>query len=145
MNQLYRIDTSNLNKALIGFDRIFSDIERRFANSTNNNYPPYNVIRQGDEYIIEIAVTGFKGDEVTVNVDKDELIIKGESKVSESDVDVEYLHRGLATRAFERVFTLEQHMEVTGAEMRDGLLRIQITRKVPEELKPKTIAIEYKA
>lgn len=145
MNQLYRIDTSNLNKALIGFDRIFNDIERRFANSTNNNYPPYNIIRQGDEYIIEVAVTGFKGDEVAVNVDKDQLIIKGESKVSDTEEEVEYLHRGLATRAFERVFTLEQHMEVTGAEMRDGLLRVQITRKVPEELKPKTIAIEYKA
>lgn len=145
MNQLYRIDTSNLNKALIGFDRIFNDIERRFANSTNTNYPPYNIIRRGDEYTIELAVTGFKGDEVTIEVDKDELIIKGENKVIEADPEVEYLHRGLATRAFERKFTLEQHMEVNGAEMRDGLLRIQITRKVPEELKPKTIAIEYKA
>ena len=94
MNQLYRIDTSNLNKALIGFDRIFNDIERRFANSTNTNYPPYNIIKRGDEYTIEVAVTGFKGDEVTINVDKDELIIKGENKVLEADPDVEYLHRG---------------------------------------------------
>jgi molecular chaperone IbpA len=144
MNALTRFDTTALNRALVGFDRIFDNFESRFANQINSNYPPYNIIKINENlYSVTVAVAGFGKDDVTVSIDQDQLIITGK-KVNDSD-EAEYLHRGLAFREFERRFTLAEHMEVLSAEMKDGLLTVQIERKIPEAMKPKTIAIEYKA
>lgn len=142
MNQLVRFDTSALNRALVGFDRIFDDFESRFANQINSNYPPYNIEKVAENtYDIVIAVSGFDKEEVTVEIDQDQLIIRGE-KLKNQGPQVEYLHRGLAFRDFERRFTLAEHMEVVKAETKNGLLKIQLERKVPEALLPRKIEVK---
>lgn len=140
MNQLTRFDTQALNRALVGFDRIFDNFESRFANQINNNYPPYNIVKTGEHtYSIEIAVAGFSKDEVSVEIDQDQLIVRGQK--SQQEADAEYLHRGLAYRDFERRYTLAEHMEVVKAETKNGLLMIEIERKVPEALLPRKIEV----
>jgi molecular chaperone IbpA len=141
MNQLARFDTTALNRALIGFDRIFDDMERRFANQVTTNYPPYNIAKVGENlYDIAIAVTGFDKDEITVQIEAEKLNVRGERKTVE-EPEPEYLHRGLALRDFERSFTLAEHMKVKKAEIKNGILLIQIEREVPEEMKPRVIDI----
>lgn len=141
MNALTRFDPTALNRALIGFDRLFDDVERRFANSANTNYPPYNILQHDeDSYEIEVAVAGFNREDISVEVDQNHLRIVGR-RVKDDDT-AKYLHRGLATRDFERVFTLADHMEVGEAEMTNGILRVKITRVIPEALKPRLIAIK---
>lgn len=143
MNQLARFDTNalaQLNRALIGFDRIFNDFENRHVNSTTN-YPPYNVLKHDEDHFeIEIAVAGFDREDITVEVDQNQLVIKGK-RLSEDDGS-KYVHRGLATRDFERVFTLVDHMEVGEAELTNGILSVKITRVIPEALKPRLITIK---
>lgn len=143
MNQLARFDTNalaQLNRALIGFDRIFNDFENRHINSTTN-YPPYNVLKHDDDHFeIEIAVAGFDKEDITIEVDQDQLRIKGQR--AKDDDASKYVYRGLAARDFERVFTLADHMEVGDAELTNGILRVKLTRIVPEALKPRLIAIK---
>ena len=128
---------ANLSRALVGFDRYFNN---QFPN-TNGNYPPHNIVKYDDtHYGIEVAVAGFSKEEITVEVDQDQLMITG--KKSSTNADVEYLHRGLAARDFEQQFTLAEYMEVKGAEVKDGMLKIEIERIVPEALKPRQIAIK---
>ncbi len=141
MTQLRTIDTNalaQLNRALVGFDRIFND---RFFETRTNNYPPYNIVKYSEnQYGIEVAVAGFDKSEITVEVDQDQLTVKGEKVKAESEI--EYLHRGLAARDFEQTFTLAEYMEVRGAEVKDGMLKIDIERIVPEALKPRSIEIK---
>lgn len=140
MNALTRFDTTalqQLNKALVGFDRMFT--ERAYT--TNPTYPPYNIIKKSEDcYEIEVAVAGFSLSEIDVEVNQSQLIIRGQSQ-RDVDSDVEYLHRGLAYRDFEKVLTLAEHMQVGAAIIKDGVLRIEITRIVPEALKPRKIAV----
>jgi molecular chaperone IbpA len=141
MNALTRFDTQALNRALIGFDSLFNDVEKRFANSVQTNYPPYNVLKHDDDHFeIEIAVAGFDREDVTVEVDQNLLTIKG-NRLKEDDAS-KYLHRGLAARDFERSFTLADYMIVGDAELTNGILRVKLTRVVPEALKPRLIAIK---
>ena len=141
MTQLQRFDTNALSRALIGFDRIFDDMERRFANQISSNYPPFNIAKIADNlYDIAIAVTGFEKNEISVTVEANELTVRGERKESETP-EPEYLHRGLALRDFERTFTLAEHMKVKKAEIKNGILQIQIEREIPEEMKPRVIDI----
>lgn len=141
MTQLQRFDTAALNRALVGFDRIFDDMERRFANSVSNNYPPYNIARLEENlYEIELAVTGFNKNEISVTVEQDKLSITGQ-KEERIDDGIEFLHRGLALRDFERTFTLADHMKIQSAEIKNGVLTIRIEREIPEEMKPRVIDI----
>jgi molecular chaperone IbpA len=141
MNQLVRFDTNALNKALLGFDSLFDNFEQRFTNQINNNYPPYNIVKKDENnYEIEVAVTGFLPEEVTVEIDQNQLIIKGERK-REEDADAQYLHRGLATRDFTRSWTLAEHMEVGTGTIKNGVLRIALQRVIPEALKPRILQI----
>lgn len=138
-NQLSRLDT--LSRALVGFDTMFDQMERRFANQVSNNYPPFNMLKWNeDQYEIQIAITGFEKEEIRVEVERNQLSVFGESKEM-SLGDAMYLHRGLATRDFEKTFTLAEHMEVKLAEIRNGMLRIQLFRNVPESEKPRIIDI----
>lgn len=143
MNQLVRFDTNalqQLNRALIGFDRIFDNFENRYQNSTTN-YPPYNVLKHDDNnFEVEIAVAGFDKEDISIEVDQDQLIIKGQR--TKADDASKYLHRGLAARDFERVFTLAEYMEVGDAELTNGILSVKLTRIIPEALKPRLIAIK---
>jgi molecular chaperone IbpA len=141
MNQLVRFDTNALNKALVGFDTMFNDFEHRFVNQINSNYPPYNVVKSGENsYEIQIAVSGFEKDEISVEVDQNQLVITGK-KTREDDTDTLYLHRGLATRDFTRSWTLAEHMEVENGSVKNGILTIYLTRIIPESLKPRKIKI----
>jgi molecular chaperone IbpA len=144
MNALTRFDTNSLaqlNRALIGFDRIFNDVERRFANTPQTNYPPYNILQHDDNsFEIEVAVAGFDREDISIEVDQNHLTIKGQ-RLKEDDV-TKYVHRGLAARDFERTFTLADHIEVGDAELTNGILRVKLTRIIPEALKPRLIAIK---
>jgi molecular chaperone IbpA len=139
MTQLRTIDTAalaQLSKALIGFDRYFSAPHHQ-----NGNYPPHIVKYDETHYGIEIAVAGFSKEEITVEVDQDQLTVKGR-KLNQADSRFEYLHRGLAARDFEQTFTLAEYMEVYAAEVKDGMLVIEIMRVVPEALKPRQIEVK---
>lgn len=139
MNNLSRIDS--LSRALIGFDQMFDQMERRFANSVSNNYPPHNILRlEENEYAIQLAVTGFDKSEISVTVEDNVLIIKGESTTTDYLAE-QYLHRGLATRDFAKEFPLAEHIEVHGAEIKNGMLTVKLIRNVPESAKPKVIDI----
>lgn len=145
MTQLRTIDAAalaNLNRALVGFDRIFND--RFFNGPQNGNYPPHNIVKYNDHtYGIEVAVAGFTKEEITVEVDQDQLTIRGIKNRPNTDTgQVEYLHRGLAARDFEQTFTLAEYMEVVGAKVQDGMLQIDIKRVVPEALKPRQIEVK---
>jgi molecular chaperone IbpA len=137
---LTRVDASalaNLSRALIGFDRIFHDVENRIS----TNYPPYNVIKNSEhDFEIEIAVAGFEKNNLSVEVDQDQLIVKGCR--SKDDDASKYLYRGLAARDFEKSWTLADHMEVKDVELTNGILSIKITRIIPEALKPRIIDIK---
>jgi molecular chaperone IbpA len=141
MNQLVRFDTNALNRALIGFDNLFDTFEQRFANQLNNTYPPYNVLKHSDDsYQIEIAVTGFEKEDITVEIDQNSLIVKGSRK----EIDIKnptYLHKGLAARDFTRMWTLGEHIEVGEIKMKNGVLTIPLNRIIPENLKPRTLQI----
>jgi len=139
MNNIARIDA--LNRALIGFDAMFDQLDRKFANSMQTNYPPHNQIKIGEnDYLIQLAVTGFNKAEITVQVESNVLTIKGESMTTDYAPD-SYLHRGLATRDFVKEFPLAEHIEVTGAEIENGMLNIKLIRNIPESAKPKVIDI----
>lgn len=141
MTQLVRFDTNALNKALLGFDSLFDTIEHRVTNQINNTYPPYNILKHSeDSYEIEIAVTGFSPEEITVEIDQNQLIVKGE-RLRGDDADTQYLHRSLATRDFTRTWTLAEHMEVGTGKIKNGVLTIALTRVVPEALKPRQLKI----
>ena len=108
--------------------------------TTQNNYPPYNVIKEDDDtYIVEIALAGFDKSDLSVTVDNGNLIVKGEKEKKD---DVEFTHKGIATRSFTRSFALGEFMEVTKAEFENGMLSITVERIVPEEKKPKSIKIK---
>jgi len=123
----------------IGFNRELSRLNN--AHKVNSNsYPPYDLLKlDEDTYRISLAIAGFSKDDINVSVDNGTLIIKGEIL---EVTDAEVVHKGIAGRKFTRSFALGEYMEVTGAEMKDGMLHINVDRIVPEEKKPKTIKIK---
>ena len=140
-SSLQRLDA--LNRALIGFDQMFDAFERRAAQATNN-YPPHNILKTGEnQYEIQIAVTGFEKSEITVSVESNVLTVtgEGEESIRHENPEIVYLHRGLATRDFVKEFPLAEHIEVVGAETKNGMLTIKLVRHVPESAKPKIIDI----
>jgi molecular chaperone IbpA len=141
MNNNTLANLEALNRALIGFDTMFTTV-RKYGNSpTTTNYPPHNVIKADEnEYIIQVAVTGFIKSEIHVSVEDEVLIIRGESNTVGYD-ETQYIHRGLATRDFVKEFPLAEHMEVTGASIENGMLTVTVTRNIPETAKPKVIDI----
>lgn len=139
---LRSFDIPSINKFGIGFESMLDELLRATAQQ-QTNYPPYNVIRNDDDHFtIEIAVAGFKQGEVDVTVEKNILTISGSQKDPVPE-NVEYLHRGISSRDFVRHWTLAEHVEIVGAIMRDGILVLDLERKVPEDQKPKSIAITY--
>ena len=141
MTRLTTLDLPNFHRATIGFDRLFNELERSFANSPNGNgYPPYNIAQiNDDEYMISLAVAGFGMDNLEITKDGNALKVEGTSPKGGDDVN--YLHKGIGGRNFTREFTLADHVEVEGATLELGLLNIHLKREVPEELQPKKIAI----
>lgn len=141
---LRSLDIPSIHKFAVGFDNVFDELLRINAQQVGTNYPPYNVVKRDDDHFaIELAVAGFNIGDISITVEKNLLTIKGEQTqtLDELESDVEYLHRGISARNFSRTFTLAEHVEVTGAASENGILKIDLERKVPEEQKPKKIAI----
>lgn len=136
--------TTPLMRQTVGFDR-FNDLFERMMSGANEgfeNYPPYNIDKIGeDRYRITMAVAGFSMDDLNIVLHNGELSVTGSIKERAEAEGVQVLHRGIGTRAFERTFRLADYIQVTGAEIRDGLLTIQLVREVPEEKKPRMIPI----
>ena len=143
---LRTLDIPSIHKFGIGFDNMLEELLRVNQQQANTNYPPYNIVKQDeDHFAIEIAVAGFREGDINITVEKNVLTIKGEQvqDLDEAVKEVEYVHRGISARNFVRTFTLADHVEVVGATVENGILRIDLERKVPEEQKPKTVAITY--
>lgn len=140
MTRTMTLDLPQFTRSTVGFDRLFNEIERSFANSQSNNYPPYNVAQINDnEWMITIAVAGFGMDNLDITVEKNQLTVEGTTiKGSE---EVKYLHKGIGNRNFRRSFTLAEHVEVANANLEYGMLNMHLVRNVPEELQPKRIMI----
>ena len=140
MTRLTTLDLPSLHRATIGFDRLFTEMERQFANSAGNGYPPYNIAQiNEDQYIISLAVAGFGMENLDITKDKNILRVEGTSP--KVDEEVNYLHKGIGGRNFRREFTLADHVEVVDANLSLGMLNIRLKRKIPEELQPKKIEI----
>ena len=137
--QLRTIDPAALaqvSRALVGFDRYFN------TQLPNGNYPPHNIVKYSDDtYAIEVAVAGFTKEEISVEVDQDQLTVRGVMNRPNKG-EIEYLHRGLAARDFEQTYTLAEYMIVRGAKVDNGMLQIDIQRVVPDALKPRQIEIK---
>jgi molecular chaperone IbpA len=141
MTRLTTLDLPNFHRATIGFDRLFNEMERQFANSPNGNgYPPYNIAQiNEDEYMISLAVAGFGMDNLSIEKDGDTLKIEGTAP--KGDEHVNYLHKGIGGRNFRREFTLADHVDVVSAGLDLGMLNVHLKREIPEALKPKKIEI----
>jgi len=126
----------------IGFSRILDQLQYTAQAAQNQNYPPYNIARIGEDgYRIDMALAGFKRDEIQIIVENGMLQVSGEQAEEVEHEGVTFEHKGISSKAFVRQFTLGEHVEVTDAKMRDGMLFILAERVVPDELKPKTISI----
>lgn len=138
---MHSLDFAPLYRATVGFDQIADLMDRVLATETGQStYPPYNIEKTDDDsYRISIAVAGFGEDDLTVEVRENALIVAAK-KAEPSEKT--YLHRGIATRAFERRFHLADHVVVRGASHENGMLHIDLAREVPEALKPRRIAIQ---
>ena len=145
MTRLTTLDLSPFYRNSIGIDRLFDRITNQIdtANS-NTNYPPYNILKTGENtYEIQVAIAGFTQGEVEVAVNEGQLTITGEKPVTELPEGHTYEHHGISARRFIRTFTLDNYVEVVSAESQDGILTVKLERKLPEAMKPKTIAIQY--
>jgi len=132
-------DFSPFYRSTIGFDRVFDLLDNATRVSTIENFPPYDIAKTGDDsYRIVIAVAGFREDELSVTAEPNLLIVSGEKS---TDSNGDYLHRGIANRAFTRRFELADHVKVTSAILENGLLKVELQREIPEAMKPRRIAI----
>ena len=139
---------NSLRPFSIGFDNMFDQFESLLSDgrlSTQSNYPPYNIRKAGkDKYAIEVAVAGFNKDDVEVEYEDNLLTVKTKKvdKAVEKDMDGEIIHRGISQRSFSRSFTIADDIKVEGAEIKDGLLKINCEKIVPEQKKRKLIPIK---
>jgi len=142
---LRSLDIPSIHKFAVGFDNMFDEILRVNAQQSNSNYPPYNVVQiNEDEFIISLAVAGFGLDNLSVTKDKNFLIIEGKNTIKEEDLpDINYLHKGISARDFRREFKLADFVEIENAHLELGILNVHLKREIPEEQKPKSIAITY--
>ena len=133
-------DLTPLYRSTVGFDRLARMLDEA-SSFEAPSYPPYNIERLAeDEYRITMAVAGFAPEDIAIEVKGNGLTVSGK-KAEKTDAKVEYLHQGIASRAFERRFQLADHVQVNGAGLENGLLHISLKREVPEALKPRTIPV----
>ncbi len=134
-------DLTPLYRATVGFDRMADLMDRLLtADVADNGYPPYNIEKTGEnDYRISVAVAGFTDAELSVEVKEQALVVS--ARKAKDETPRTYLHRGIATRAFERRFHLAEHIRVTGAVHENGMLHIDLTREIPEALKPRRVEI----
>tara|TARA_R100000406_G_scaffold70958_1_gene51253 strand:- start:78 stop:560 length:483 start_codon:yes stop_codon:yes gene_type:complete len=136
-----RIDFTPYRRSTVGFDHLFDLLESSVRNS-GDNYPPFNIEKRGeDEFRITLALAGFKPEDIDITAQQNLLTVTGRKQDEARGADSEMLHVGIANRGFERRFELADHVRVSGADLADGLLVIDLLREVPEAMKPKKIAI----
>jgi molecular chaperone IbpA len=134
-------DIPHIHKFAIGFDSMFDELLRLDSRQTDN-YPPYNIVQiSDDEFIISVAVAGFGHDNLKLTKDKNLLIIEGNPVIPHEEVN--FLHKGIGNRSFRREFKLADHVDIANANLELGILSVFLKREVPEEERPKTIAISY--
>ena len=132
-------DFSPLWRSTVGFDRLFNLIDDQLRMTGEDNYPPYNIARFGeDHYQISLAVAGFTPADITITAEQNVLTVEGRKA---EKGEQQYLYQGISARPFRRVFNLADYVQVRGAAMDNGLLRIELVREVPEAMKPRRIAI----
>lgn len=135
------IDFSPFYRSTVGFDRVFNRLDTLVGQETKT-YPPYNIERTGeDAYRISIAVAGFANGDIAIETKENSLVVKGAKPAETADKSREFLHRGIAERAFELRFQLADYVEVQGASLENGLLHLQLKRELPESKKPRAIEI----
>ncbi len=135
-----RIDLAPYRRSTVGFDRLFNLLETGNVADAAEGYPPFDIVKESDDgYRITIAVAGFKPDEIEIVAQQNQLSVTG--KKADDRQDSQYIHRGIATRSFERRFQLADFVEVRSASFQDGLLNIALQRVVPEAMKPRKIEI----
>jgi len=136
-----RLDFTPYRRTTVGFDRLFELLENSNRSGQNENYPPFNIERiSEDDYVITIAVAGFKDEEIDITAQQNLLTVVGQKNIDSND-NRDFLHVGIANRNFERRFQLADYVHVTEANMSDGLLIIQLLREVPDALKPRKIEL----
>lgn len=135
-------DFSPYRRSTVGFDTLFDMLESSAPGQSGENYPPFDLIRiEENKYRIELAVAGFKANEIDITAQQNVLIVSGQKSEGADSRDADYVYRGIANRSFERRFALADHIQVTGADLKDGLLSIDLVREIPEAMKPKKINI----
>jgi molecular chaperone IbpA len=135
-------DFAPFRRSTVGFDRLFDMLESGTAGNGGENYPPFDLIKTGEnDYRIELAVAGFKPDEIDITAQQNVLIVSGRKSEESGDKGSDYIYRGIATRSFERRFALADHIQVKGADLKDGLLAVELVREIPEAMKPRKIDI----
>jgi molecular chaperone IbpA len=135
-------DFAPFRRSTVGFDRLFDMLENGGVGNGGENYPPFDLVRTGEnDYQIDLAVAGFKPDEIDITAQQNVLIVSGRKREESEDKDSDYIYRGIATRSFERRFALADHIQVKGADLKDGMLSIELVREIPEAMKPKKINI----
>ena len=138
------VDFSPLYRSVVGFDRLADLLDSAASTESASGYPPYNIERTGENaYRVEIAVAGFRPEELSIEVKENLLTVQG--RKTANDEPRKFLHRGLAERNFERRFQMADYVVVTEADLADGLLSIALHRELPEQLKPRQIAIKSAA
>ena len=138
-----RMDFTPYRRSTVGFDRLFELMERQARNAEGDTYPPFNIERRDeDEYCITLALAGFRAEDIEITAQQNLLTIVGRKRDEHSDGEM--LHVGIANRGFERRFELADYVRVENADLKDGLLVIDLVREVPEAMKPKKIAIGEK-
>ncbi|MBN2971882.1 Hsp20 family protein [Roseomonas aeriglobus] len=136
-----QIDFTPYRRSTIGFDRLFDLLEQGTRSAPSENYPPFNLERVADDrYRITLAVAGFRSDELDITAQQNLLVVAGK-KTESQDNAAQMLHLGIANRSFERRFELADFIRVADADLKDGLLVINLVREVPEAMKPKKVAI----
>ena len=144
MTKLTTLDLSPLYRNSIGIDNWITRVMDQIDHTSGTNYPPYNIIKHDENtFEVQVAVAGFGEGEVEVSVKDGNLVITGEKQPEAQIVGTEYLHQGISARRFVRSFSLADYVEVVDATSRDGILSVRLERKLPEAMKPKTIAISY--
>ena len=135
-------DFAPFRRSTVGFDRLFDMLENSNPGQAQENYPPFDLIKLGDnEFRIELAVAGFKPEEIDITAQQNVLVVTGKKKEESGERGSDYIYRGIATRSFERRFALADHIQVRGADLKDGLLAIELVREIPEAMKPRKIDI----
>ena len=142
---MHRYDLTPLLRTSIGFDRMSRLFDAALQHEhANKKYPPYNIVKSGEnDYQISIAVAGFSPEELELELHENTLTVRG--RVQDREDQGKYLHRGIASRSFERRFQLADHIRVTQARMDHGLLHVELVRELPEALKPRQIPIQTEA